>query len=92
MKTLDPDNNNNSTGKWTMEEDAKLAEAVTKFDNEWVGVAFLVPGRNNVQCRTRWAEGLDPKVYRGRWTEEEDAKLAEAVTKFGEVWVAQTQY
>jgi hypothetical protein len=44
MKTLDPDNNNNSIGKWTVEEDAKLAEAVTKFDNEWVGVAFLVPG------------------------------------------------
>jgi myb proto-oncogene protein len=28
---LDPNNNNNSTGKWTVEVDAKLAEAVTSL-------------------------------------------------------------
>jgi hypothetical protein len=72
---------------WKPEEDAKLTEAVNTVkdfgSNYWVRVAVLVPGRTNVQCRTRWVESLDPGINRGSWTEEEDETLTEAVTEHG---------
>jgi hypothetical protein len=77
-------------GTWTVEEDAKLAVAVTECGNEWVQVAVLVPGRTNGQCRQRWStiDQMTPHFQNtGRWTGEEDAKLTEAVTEFGNEWV-----
>jgi myb proto-oncogene protein len=53
----DPDVNR---GKWTSEEDAKLAEAVTEFGSNWAVATVMVPGRTNGQCRQRWIESLDP--------------------------------
>jgi hypothetical protein len=88
---LDPNNNNNnSTGKWTVEEDAKLTEAVTINGVEnWVAVATLVPGRTNAQCCRRWSESLDPIICTGKWAAEEDAKLTDAVKEHGDnKWVA----
>jgi myb proto-oncogene protein len=91
-QSLDPNNNNNSTGKLTVEEDAKLTEAVAEFGNNWIRVATLVPGRKNVQCRRRWVNSLDPNKNNSnnntsRWIVKEDAKLAEAVTEFGNDWI-----
>jgi hypothetical protein len=57
---LDPNNKNNNTSKLTVEEDAKLAEAVAEFGNNWIKVATLIPGRMNLQCRRRWVNSLDP--------------------------------
>jgi myb proto-oncogene protein len=51
-------------GKWTVEEDAKLTEAVKKRGKDWVGVAALVPGRKNDQCRYRWLTSLYPAIER----------------------------
>jgi hypothetical protein len=47
-----------NTGKWTVEEDAKLTEAVTEFGYDWVQVAALVPGRTNGKCCQRWYKYL----------------------------------
>jgi hypothetical protein len=80
---LDPTIN---TGNWTVEENAKLTDAVKQFGNNWVPVAALVPGRTNKQCRERWIKCLDPTITQtpaGKWTPEEDAKLAKAVTELG---------
>jgi hypothetical protein len=41
-------------GKWTLEEDAALTEAVTEFGNDWNAIAALVPGRRNTQCHRTW--------------------------------------
>jgi hypothetical protein len=46
-------------------------------------VASVISGRNNEQCRDRWTERLNPKVPRGKWTTEEDARLLSAVDEFG---------
>jgi hypothetical protein len=84
---------------WTPEEDAKLTNAVTKYcknskdGNNWVQVAAMVPGRTNYQCRRRWGEHLDPTVHEpteriniSKWKPEEDAKLTDAVKKYGSDW------
>jgi hypothetical protein len=84
------------TGRWTSEEDSHLAIAFKQFGNEWSAVATLVPGRTNIQCRQRWARGLDlgnggsgrEETKARKWTSEEDAKLAEAAAKFGNEWTA----
>jgi hypothetical protein len=54
-------NSNNNKSKWTVEEDGKLAEAVTELGNDWIAVATLVPNRTNVQCRKRWTKYLSPE-------------------------------
>jgi hypothetical protein len=95
VDNLDPSVSCNS-GKWTRGEDAFLAVAVKQFGNEWSAVATLVPGRTNIQCRQRWARGLDPEnggdgsgeLKARKWTPAEDAKLADAAEKFGNEWTA----
>jgi hypothetical protein len=77
-KGLDPGIN---TCKWTVEEDAKLTEAVEELGKDWVRVAAMVLVRTNQQRRYRWVMNLDPNVTLGKWTVEEDAKLTGAVKK-----------
>jgi myb proto-oncogene protein len=45
-------------GKWTLEEDDKLVDAVQRFGKNWVPVAALVYTRSNTQCRQRWLDCL----------------------------------
>jgi hypothetical protein len=79
---------NRKAGKWTAEEDAKLTSAVTKYGNDWVAVAALVPGRTNERCRHRWVNSLNVSRKMGKWTPEENAMLTDAVQKHGKDWVA----
>jgi hypothetical protein len=81
---------NGGKSKWSTEEDEKLMEAVQKLGKDWVAVAMLVPGRTNNQCRSRWLNALDPANDggKGKWSPQEDGKLAEAVQKHGkDCWV-----
>jgi myb proto-oncogene protein len=75
--------------QWTVEEDAKLTEAVEELGKDWVRVAAMVLVRTNQQRRYRWVMNLDPNVTLGKWTVEEDAKLTDAVKEHGvNNWVA----
>jgi myb proto-oncogene protein len=54
----------------------------------------MVPGRTNRQCRQIWLLALEPTIdrttarYKGKWTPEEDAKLTDVVTDYGDSnWV-----
>jgi S-ribosylhomocysteine lyase LuxS involved in autoinducer biosynthesis len=72
------------TGKWKLEEDAKLTEAVKKHGKNWIAVASMVPGRTNRQCYTKWVKSLEPSNRttvrkRGILAAVEDANLPEAV-------------
>jgi myb proto-oncogene protein len=93
----DPVKGTQAIGRWTLEEDAKLTSAVAntskkKWGNEykidWVAVAALVSSRTILQCRLKWKDVLDPSIDQatgrtGKWTEEEDIKLKDAVQMHG---------
>jgi hypothetical protein len=78
------------TGKWTADEDSKLKDAMQAHGGKnWGAIATLVPGRTKKQCNLRWHGGLDPSIDRtppermGKWTEDEDIKLKDAVQTHG---------
>ncbi|KAG7577688.1 Homeobox-like domain superfamily [Arabidopsis thaliana x Arabidopsis arenosa] len=74
-------------GTWSLEEDKRVKVAVTLFGSQnWHKISQFVPGRTQTQCRERWLNCLDPKVNRGKWTEEEDGKLREAIAEHGYSW------
>jgi hypothetical protein len=89
LRHLDP--TNGKKGRWTPKEDAKLIEAVGKLGKNFRAVATLIPGRTNERCRDRWDTYYDTKsrhgAVKGPWSQEEDAKLIEAVRKLGKYWV-----
>jgi hypothetical protein len=78
-----------STGRWAEDEDMKLKDAVqTHGDKDWVAISALVPGRTKIQCCNRWHDVLNPHIdganrSRGRWAENEDIKLKDAVQTHG---------
>jgi hypothetical protein len=78
-------------GKWEEEEVKKLKDAVqTQGDKDWVTISALVPGRTQKQCSNRWQHVLDAKPNRrtGKWAEDEDSKLRDAVqTHGGKDWI-----
>jgi myb proto-oncogene protein len=86
------------TGKWAEDEDIKLKDAVqTHGGKNWDAISVLVPGRTRMQCHNRWQNTLDPSIDRappgrsGKWTEDEDSKLKNAVqTHGGKDWAAIT--
>jgi hypothetical protein len=86
---------NGRTGKWAEDEDSKLKDAVqTHGGKDWAAIAAMVPGRTKIQCRNRWYDALDPIIGRangrtGKWAEDEDSKLKDAVqTHGGKDWAA----
>jgi hypothetical protein len=89
---LDPsiDRANGRTGMWTAVEDSKLKDAVqTHGTKNWGVICALVPGRTKQQCRARWhrtsVSNADPTTGRtGKWTEDEDSKLKDAVLTHGD--------
>ena len=47
---------------------------------------YGVPGRTGKQCRERWHNHLDPTINKDPWSDEEEAKLAEAHRDLGNKW------
>lgn len=50
---------------------------------DWISVALHLPGRNNKECRKRYVYALAAEPRKGRWSEEEDARLLEGVQQHG---------
>jgi hypothetical protein len=76
-------------GRWTADEDKKLKDAVpTHGDKDLGAIAALVPSRTKLQCRNRWHDALNPSIAleagrAGKWAEDEDKKLKDAVQLHG---------
>ncbi|MBA0857501.1 hypothetical protein Goshw_013182 [Gossypium schwendimanii] len=71
-------------GGWTPEEDETLRNAVATFKGKsWKKIAEFFPDRSEVQCLHRWQKVLNPDLVKGPWTQEEDDKIVELVSKYG---------
>jgi hypothetical protein len=75
------------TSKWTEDEDNKVEGCGTKpGGNDWAAISALVPGRTKIQCWSRWDNTLNLSIgltarREGKWTEDEDIKLKDAVRR-----------
>ena len=60
-------------GQFTLDEDLKLKEWVKNHGaKNWEACGRFIIGRNGKQCREHWNNCLNPELFKGEWTEEED--------------------
>ncbi|KAJ6217521.1 hypothetical protein RDWZM_008678 [Blomia tropicalis] len=71
---------------WTPEEDTNLIELIKLHGPRWTTIAKHMKSRNVSQCFRRWNFVLDPKIFKGSWTPEEDEKLRKLMEKYGSKW------
>ena len=71
---------------WTYEEDIRLLSGIHIYGiDNWNAIVPLVgAGRTRPQCSQRWFRGIDPKISKRKWSEEEDNHLMSLVDQFGE--------
>ncbi|OHT10247.1 hypothetical protein TRFO_04252 [Tritrichomonas foetus] len=78
---------NSGRRPFTVEEDAKLLDIMTKvqFVN-WEQVAASLGGRTSRQVRERWVNYLNPNIRTDPWNDSEDLLLLEKVNELGRCW------
>ena len=73
---------------WTEEEDKILKEIAKEFNyKNWNSVAEFIPGKNSIQCSSRYRR-IKPGLIKGPWKKEEDSKLLSLYEKYGKNWAA----
>ena len=74
------------TRPWTTYEDRRLLAGLHRFGFEdWALIAqFVGNGRSKAQCSQRWSRGLDPKITKDQWSEEQDSKLLQLIATYGD--------
>lgn len=74
------------TRPWTTYEDRRLLAGLHRFGFEdWALIAqFVGNGRSKAQCSQRWTRGLDPKITKDQWSEEQDSKLLQLIAAYGD--------
>ncbi|CAH8363920.1 unnamed protein product [Eruca vesicaria subsp. sativa] len=77
-----------SRGHWRPAEDAKLKELVAVYGPQnWNLIAEKLQGRSaGKSCRLRWFNQLDPRINRRAFTEEEEERLMQAHSLYGNKW------
>jgi hypothetical protein len=74
--------------KFDPSEDKLLFDAVRMFGcANWHRIASLIPGRSARQCRERWTNYLNPDLFNGEWTPDEDRMLRAKYDEIGPKWV-----
>jgi len=74
------------TRTWSSYEDERLIAGLYRYGLEnWSQVSsFVGNSRTRAQCSQRWYRGLDPKICKKNWTEDEDHQLMELVHLYGD--------
>ena len=73
---------------WTEEEDKILKEKAIEFNyKNWNSVAEFIPGKNAIQCSSRYRR-IRPGLHKGAWKKEEDSMLLSFYEKYGKNWAA----
>ncbi|KAJ9565208.1 hypothetical protein OSB04_001174 [Centaurea solstitialis] len=75
-------------GPWTEQEDVQLVSYVNMFgDRRWDFIA-KVSGlkRSGKSCRLRWVNYLHPGLKRGKMTPQEERRILELHSKWGNRW------
>ncbi|XP_065175672.1 myb protein-like [Sycon ciliatum] len=74
-------------GAWTKEEDEIVSQLVQEHGaRKWSLIASYLKGRIGKQCRERWHNHLNPDVNKSAWTSEEETKIFELRSQFGNKW------
>ncbi|XP_033225221.1 snRNA-activating protein complex subunit 4 [Belonocnema kinseyi] len=72
---------------WAKKEDTKLVHLVNKFKIgdfiNWGDIASCMENRTKQQIYFRWMYSLAPHLKKGRFTDEEDKLLINAIEKYG---------
>ncbi|OHT04004.1 hypothetical protein TRFO_28606 [Tritrichomonas foetus] len=69
------------TRPWSSPEDIRLLAGINKFGlDNWISVSkFVGNGRSRAQCAQRWVRGLDPRISKDQWSQEEEEKMLELI-------------
>lgn len=78
--------NAKKTKAWSAYEDRRLISAMHRFGStDWTKISeFVGNGRNRNQCSQRWMRSLNPIINKNQWSTDEDVRLINAVTRFGD--------
>lgn len=78
---------------WSSEEDLSIRELVRLHGTkQWTLVSdkleteYGITGRTGKQCRERWHNHLDPAIFKGSWSVDEELKLFESHQALGNQW------
>lgn len=74
--------------KFTPEEDTRLRALVEQFGTKsWEKIAKFMPNRCGRQCRDRYSNYLDSRLFKRDWTPEEDELIVSYYRALGPHWV-----
>lgn len=73
------------TRQWSQVEDTRLLAGILKYGtDQWTAVAqFVGNKRKRSQCAQRWNRGLNPRIKKALWSNEENQKLLDLIEKYG---------
>ncbi|KAK9719610.1 Myblike DNAbinding domain-containing protein [Basidiobolus ranarum] len=84
-------NPNTSRDKWSPEEDDLLLKGCQKYGRSWTKISESIPSRTPFQLQARYDAHVNPKITKGRWTDEESEQLLNLVKKYGHDWTRVAQ-